>query len=279
MKGITKSKSFRIARMLILAYLGVCLLMFSIQRIMLFPATRELNRDPSTFDWEYEDVMLNVGGGETSHAWYVPLEGARGVVLFSHGNAGNIADRLESMGLLRKMGLSVLAYDYGGYGRSSGSPSETRCCNDIRAAWSFLINEKNFSPEEIVLFGRSLGGAVTCDLAREVKPAATVLESTFLSVEDMAMQMFPFQYLPVRWLVRDPFMNKEKIAEIKSPLLMVHSPDDTVVPYSHGKKLFELAREPKTFLEIHGDHNIGFVESEPIYRKGWEDFLGTVLPK
>jgi len=254
---------------------GVATLMWSFQDRLLFPSTREIYREPSAFGWVFEDVWVEVDG-ERTHGWWVPLEDHRGVALFSHGNAGNIADRLESISLLRDFGFSVLAYDYGGYGRSSGRPSEARLYGDVRAMWRHLRDERGFQPGEIVLFGRSLGAAPTIDLAVEVEAAAVIVESAFTSVPDVAGEVF--WWLPTRRLVRHVFDNAAKVGEIRSPLLIVHSPDDTIIPYHHGERLFELAMEPKTFVEIRGDHNTGFVQSMDIYRAGWESFLEPVLP-
>lgn len=240
------------------------------QRKLIFPASRDMVRDPGDFGWAYDEISLPVNGKET-HGWYVPMENHRGVVLFSHGNAGNLSGRLESIGLLRSLGFSVLAYDYGGYGYSTGKPSEKRCYADIRAMWDYLVTERAIPEAQIVLFGRSLGAAPTADLAPSVKPGAVVLESAFLSVPDVAKEMPGVGHLT--WLIRHRFGNKNKVAKITSPVLIIHSPDDEVIPYEHGKRLFELANEPKTFLEIRGDHNLGFVFSEPVYRPGWESFL------
>jgi len=271
-------------RMIVLKFLlfaaigyGVILLLaYLFHDRIIFPATRAIYRDPSAFGWAFEDVVVPVNGYST-HGWFIPLENARGVALFSHGNAGNIADRLESIGLLRELGFSVLAYDYGGYGKSSGRASEQRCYADIRAMWRHLTETRGIPPEQILIFGRSLGGAVSAELAAEVIAAAVVLESTFLSTVDVARDAFP--WLPARWFVRHHFENKHKVGRIKSPLLIIHSPDDRVIPYRHGTELFRLAAEPKQFLEIRGDHNEGFVLSAPAYLAGWESFLAPIMPK
>ena len=246
-----------------------------LERMLIFPATRDIDRDPGVFGWEFEDVYLPVKGGET-HGWWIPLEGARGTALFSHGNAGNIAGRLESIGLLRGLGFSVMAYDYGGYGRSTGSPSEVRCCADARAFWRYLTEVRGIAPGQLLLFGRSLGGAVTCDLASEVTPQAVVIESTFTSIPDIAREMVPF--FPAR-LLRTRFANKDKIGLLSAPLLMVHGREDSMIRFHHGEALFALAPEPKTFVEIHGDHNEGFVLSKAIYLAAWEEFLAPLFPR
>ncbi len=257
----------------VVAYVVLVALLYVFQERILFPATRDVYRDPSAYGWDFDEVFLPVQG-EKTHAWFIPLENARGVVLFSHGNAGNMADRLESIGLLRSFGLSVAAYDYGGYGRSTGSPSEARACADARAVWQYLTETRHIDPREVILFGRSLGGAVTADLASRVVPAGVVLESTFLSTVAMGRAIYP--WLPMGMLLKHRFESDRKVGDIRAPVMVIHSPQDTVIPYRHGRKLYELAPQPKRFIEITGDHNQGFVESEPVYRQAWEAFIQDV---
>lgn len=266
----------KILTIAVVVYAGLILTGILFQKKFIFPATSHIYRDPGFYGWAFEELFLPVKGSRT-HAWFVPLENARGVALFSHGNAGNVADRLESIGLLRSLGFSVVAYDYGGYGKSTGRIGEERCYADIQAVWDWLTQERNVPPEKILLFGRSLGGGATADLASKVEPAAVVLESSFLSTRDVARDAFP--WLPVWPFLWHEFPNKDKVGKIKSPLLVVHSPDDSIIPFRHGRELFERANEPKQFLEIHGDHNEGFVISERIYREGWERFLAPILPR
>ena len=261
---------------LAVAYLAIVALMFFLQdRLLFFPAA-EILRTPADAGWTYDDLQLKVGE-ETTNAWYVPAEGTRrGYLLFSHGNAGNIGDRLDSIAIFRRLGLDVVIYDFGGYGRSSGKPSESRCYDDIRSVWRYLIEDRGAAAEEIVLFGRSLGAGPTCQLATEVSPAAVILESPFRSVPEMAHGLYP--WLPVRLLARTRLDNEAKIANIEAPLLVIHSVDDDIIPFAHGERLFELANEPKRFLEIHGDHNSGFLDSGALYVDGLREFLIEVLP-
>lgn len=251
------------------AYVLVAALLYCFQERILFPASRCMDRDPGEFGWDFEEVRRSVDGEET-FGWFIPLEGHRGVVLFSHGNAGSLAGRLESIGLLRSFGFSVLAYDYGGYGYSTGSPSEERCYADIRAMWDYLTEERRVEAQDILLFGRSLGGAPTAELAMHVEAGGVVLESAFLSVADVARHNPLLRTLT--WAIRHRFENKHKVAGIKSPLLVIHGPGDEVIPFENGVGLFQRATEPKTFLEISGTHNNGFASSEN-YRPGWECFL------
>ena len=256
-----------------LIYGAMCVVLFFCQRALLFPATREMDRDPSALGWNFDEVRVPVGAFMT-YGWYVPLKNHRGVILFSHGNAGNLAGRLESISMLRSFGFSVLAYDYGGYGYSTGKPSEQRCYKDIRAMWDYLTEDHGVTPKDILLFGRSLGGGPTAELAQHVTPGGIVLESTFMSTADVARRNWLFR--PMTWAIRHRFANKEKVENFKSPLLLIHSPDDEVIPYENGVGLFERAAAPKTLLEIRGGHNMGFVNADN-YRPGWEAFLGPIF--
>ena len=260
---------------LAVTYVTLLAAMYLFQGRLLFMGTPDLYRTPAVNDWKYDDVSLDVGG-ELTRGWYVHSEGtARGTLLFAHGNAGNMADRLESVALFRELGFDVLVYDYGGYGESEGSPSETRCYADARAMWRYLTDERMIAPSRIVLFGRSLGAAVACQLATEVDPAGVVLESAFLSVPAMAQRLYPI--FPAKLLARHVFDSESKVGTINSPLLFVHSPEDDIVPYDHGRRLYEAASGPKSFLDIHGGHNDGFWISGALYTDGLGAFLDSVI--
>jgi uncharacterized protein len=257
-------------------YAGICLLAFALQRSVLFPRGGEVWRDPSSAGWRFDDVWLEHDLGRT-HAWYIHTPEAKGTVIFSHGNAETIANRLESIEDFVWLGFDVLIYDYGGYGKSDGAPSEQRCFADIRAAWDFVTQERGVAPERVVLFGRSLGTGPTSWLATQVQPAAVIVESPFLSVWKMAQETVPF--LPMRLLTRDKFDNARRVGEITAPLLVIHSPDDEVIPYRHGQTLFALATGPKQFLEIRGGHGDGWYVSRTTYRATMATFLKEALAR
>jgi len=268
----------RLVRVLVLAYLGLVIVFYALQTAIIFPRGGDIWRTPSDlpYGWTYEDVTLNVGD-ETTHAWYIPVANPRGTVLFSHGNAGTIADRIESIAVFRDLGLNVFIYDYGGYGQSSGKPSEKRCYADVRAAWKYLTEDRGEAPARVVLFGRSLGAGPALELAQEATPGAIIIESAFVSTTKMGKEMLPL--IPVGWFIRHRFDNAKKIGNVKAPILVIHSPEDDIIPYRHGQRLFELAPEPKTFLEIHGGHNEGWYESGMVYTRGIAKFLESILPR
>jgi hypothetical protein len=255
---------------------GVAAIYFG-QTSMVFPRGGSVWRTPAdpAFDWSYEDVTMRVGE-ETTHGWYLPVDNARGTLLFCHANAGTVADRFKSYVVFRELRLNVFIFDYGGYGNSTGSPSEERCYADARAAWHYLTEERGEQPNRIIIFGRSLGGGVAADLAAGTKPAAVILESTYVSIVQMGREIFPVA--PVNWFIRYRFETDKKITQIRAPILIIHSPEDEVIPYHHGRRLFELAPEPKSFLEIHGAHYTGWFDSGMLYSEGIGAFLKPILP-
>lgn len=263
---------------LALSYLALAAALFFLQSGMLYlPDTpgRALEATPADRGLEFEPLSIPTGDGETLDGWFIPAGEARGTLLFFHGNAGNISHRLDSVGLFHRLGLNVLIFDYRGYGRSSGKPSEAGLYRDAEAAWRYLTGERATPADEIVLFGRSLGGAVAVWLAGRVRPAGLIVESSFTSVPDMGAEIYP--WLPVRLLARNRFDSRARIGGVRVPVLIIHSRQDEIIPFRHGRRLFEAAAEPKQFLEIAGGHNDGFYVSGEKYREGISEFLDGVL--
>jgi len=193
------------------------------------------------------------------------------VILFCHGNAGNISHRLESIQVFHRLGLSTFIFDFRGYGQSEGRPTEQGTYLDAEAAWHYLVRERQMSPTEIIIFGRSLGGSIAAWLAQDHTPKALIIESTFTSVRDIAAELYP--YLPVRWLCRFNYNAMDYLHQLNCPVLIVHSRDDEMISFSHGRRLFETANEPKEFLEIMGTHNEGFMTSAKRYEDGLDSFI------
>ena len=261
-------------------YIGFSLMLYLLQnRLVFLPHMpgRELDATPAAAGLDYEDATIDTADGERLHGWYVPAQGARGTVLFFHGNAGNISHRLESLQIFNRLGLSVLIVDYRGYGRSSGTPGEEGTYRDAEAAWKYLVSTRGIPPGRIVIFGRSLGGAVGAWLASrpDVRPAGVVIESCFSSGLDMGRRLYPV--LPVRLITRIGYPVTDYVQAIDAPLMVVHSRDDEIIPFDMGRAIFDAAREPKTFLEIGGDHNAGFWISRERYVPTLDTFLAIAL--
>jgi fermentation-respiration switch protein FrsA (DUF1100 family) len=246
-------------------------------RLLFFPdiPSREIEVSPSEVGLQYESVKLVTGDNVQLDAWFIPAPQARGVILFCHGNAGNISHRLDSLLLFQELGLSTIIFDYRGYGRSQGKPSELGTYQDAEAAWQYLTQQRGFSPQEIILFGRSLGAAVASHLAANHKPAGLIMESCFTSVPDIASDVYPF--LPARLLSKFEYNAIANLQSINHPVLIVHSPNDEIIPYKHGRTLYEAAKEPKRFLELRGGHNDGFLVTGKAYRDGLNSFVTEVL--
>jgi len=246
-------------------------------RLLYFPdiPTREIEASPADIGLDFEPLTLTTRDDEQLDAWFIPAAQARGVLLFCHGNAGNISHRLDSIRLFHELGLSVLIFDYRGYGRSSGRPAEKGTYRDADAAWDYLVEQRGIAPGQIILFGRSLGAAIAADLATRQGAAAVILESAFTSVPDVAARFYP--WLPVRWLSRYQYDTGKKLANIHVPVLIVHSRDDEIIRYANGERLFEAANEPKQFLQLRGGHNDAFMVSGKDYIQGLDSFLDTVL--
>jgi fermentation-respiration switch protein FrsA (DUF1100 family) len=260
-----------------LAYGAVVMLIYLFQgRLLYLPSIpgRSLIGTPADIGLTFEDMGLLTADGLRLHAWFVPAAGARQVVLFCHGNAGNISHRLDWLRILHGLGLSTLIFDYRGYGASAGSPDEAGTYMDAEAAWRQLTSERGYQPAQVILFGESLGGAVAAHLARQVTPGALVLASTFTSVTAVAAHHYRF--LPVRWLSRFRYAAADDVADVRAPVLIIHSRDDEIVPFAHGQEIYRRAREPKTFLEISGDHNGAFMLSEAQLTAGLQRFLAAV---
>lgn len=260
-----------VLRVAVASYVGLALFMFLRQSKYLYFPAREVGLTPATARLPYEDVMLKTVDGETVHGWFVPAPDSRATILFCHGNAGNIANRLDALWRFHELGLDVLIFDYRGYGRSTGKPSEEGTYRDADAAWTWLTTVRGIPQGRIVVFGESLGGAVAAWVAEQKRPGGAILESTFTSVPDVAARLYPF--LPVRWLCRIRYPTLERMPRILCPVLVAHSPDDEMIPFSHGTKLFQAAREPKVFLTLKGSHNTGREEAGRPYDKALDAFI------
>ena len=249
--------------------------LFIFQSHSVYYPERVLSADPGSIGLDFESISFETTDRVKLSGWFIPGENSRGVILFCHGNAGNISHRLESIQIFHQLGLDVFIFDYRGYGQSEGKPTEPGTYKDAEAAFQYLIEERQVSQNKVIVFGRSLGGAVASWLAQSHTPGALILESTFTSLPDVAATLYP--YLPVRLLLRFKYNTAEYLGRINCPVLIVHSPNDEIMPFSHGRRLFEMAKEPKRFLEITGSHNEGFITSGKRYEEGLNAFISEYI--
>ena len=249
--------------------------LFIFQSNLLYYPHREITSDPGRLGLPFENISFVTNDGFNLSGWYIPHENSRGVLLFCHGNAGNIGHRLDSILLFHQLGLEICIFDYRGYGNSEGKPSEQGTYRDAQAAWQYLVEERQVAPGNLVIFGRSLGGSIAAWLASNNNPGVLIVESTFTSVPDLAAKIYP--YLPVRLMSRFKYDTARYMKEVKCPTLIVHSRNDEMMPFVFGQKLYEIASEPKGFLKITGTHNEGFIISGPRYEEGLNMFISEHL--
>lgn len=233
---------------------------------------------PETMGRDFKEVFL--GDKPKLHAWFFPAKQTNAprsdlTFLVCHGNGGNISHRIDLCELLLQTGANVFIFDYRGYGRSSGKPSEEGTYADAQAAYAWL-REKGFAPERIIALGESLGGGVATELAVREKLGGLVLQSTFTSIPDIGAELF--SWLPMRAISSIRYDTGGKLAGLKLPIMVMHSRTDTLIGFHHAEKNFATANEPKLFCELKGNHNDAIATDSQIYFRGIEEFL-TLLER
>lgn len=299
---------WRLLRITGLAYIVFALIIFFGQESLVFVPSRSVTGSPQDLGLTYSNVKLKTEDGVQLSAWFVPAQGNHPqtiphnsqntnpnqlgnnpssrnkiplVILFCHGNGGNISHRLSYLPIFQSLGLSTLLFDYRGYGDSEGKPSENGTYQDVAAAWRYLIAEQQIPPQNILIYGESLGGAVASYWAETLtalpplqQAKGLILASTFSHINDRAAELYPF--LPVRFLSRVNYGSESRLPNIKMPVLVIHSRDDEIIPFHHGQKLYNAARPLKLMTIIHGTHNEGFLDSLETYRQGLGQFMQLV---
>ncbi|HZR18337.1 MAG TPA: alpha/beta hydrolase [Verrucomicrobiae bacterium] len=221
----------------------------------------------------FEDVYFDSEDGVQLNGWFFPGNTSL-VVLLCHGNGGNISHRLEMADALLTTGVSVFLFDYRGYGRSRGHPSEEGTYRDGIAAYQWL-RQRGFDGKHILLFGESLGGGVVAELASRLTCGGLILQSTFTCIADIGSDLFP--WLPVRWLAHIKYDTLSKLPRIKVPILVMHSRADRLIRFQHSERNFAAANEPKLFCELLGDHNDPLTNRQQ-FIVDFDRFLNLVAP-
>ena len=253
--------------------LFLCLTGCRVDKAFIYFPSREVEATPASVGLGYDDVYFKTADGLRLNGWFVPGTGSPELMIWFHGNAGNISHRVDN--LLRfhdELGLSVFIFDYREYGRSEGSVSEEGTYRDAEAALDYLKSRTGLPAARIIYFGRSLGAAVAVELALKAPPRALILETPMTSIREMARAHYP--YLPVGSLIRTEYDSLSKIGKVRVPLLILHGDRDEIVPIDQGRRLFEAANPPKEFYAIPGaSHNDTYVVGGPRYWEVWRKFL------
>jgi fermentation-respiration switch protein FrsA (DUF1100 family) len=229
-----------------------------IENFFVFFPQKAFAQTPADLNLDYEEVYFDTAEGKRLHGWFFPLEKERPVILFCHGNAGNISHRLDNIRLLLNHRLQVFIFDYRGYGKSEGAPSEIGIYTDGLTAYDYLVDKRHLAPEQIIPFGRSLGAAVAIEISLKKRVRSVITESAFTSTKDMAKGMGIFRlistFLPAHYNVL------EKILHVHVPKLIVHGERDEIVPFSMGQRIFDAANMPKYFYSLkEAGHNDTYV--------------------
>lgn len=248
-------------RMFLISLIMVGIFFFtirSIERSSLYVPFGKIDQTPRSVGLDYEDLDLKTPDGENLGAWFISSLGSNRTVLFFHGNGGNLSHRLTKAIFFHRLGFNVLMIDYRGYGRSSGSASEKGLYLDALAAYQEL-ERRGVSQRDLLVFGESLGGAIAVELLTKKPAGGLILEGAFTSIPEMSRLIYPF--LPAFFLSAQ-YDTASKISKIDIPVLLIHSRNDEVVPYSMGEKLFSLLRGRKSMLSLYGGHNDAFLLSQ-----------------
>lgn len=267
-----------IASIIIIAavtYLLSAVYKYSTQSYLVYSPDRQIMNTPFNIRLYFEEIIFKTSDGLNISGWFIPVKNNNGVILVLHGKSGNISNRLTFLNYFsRKLGLSVFIIDYRGYGKSEGVPDEKGTYMDAEAAWKYLTAIKKIKPQDIIVFGRSLGGPVAAWLAGKVSPKALILESTFTSLTKLVAQLYP--YLPVRRFFKYKYPTIDYLKRVNSPVLIIHSSEDDYVPYSHAMKLYSAANKPRQLLEIKGTHSANYIKSGEAYIDGIKTFLSKL---
>ncbi|MFZ7111587.1 MAG: alpha/beta hydrolase [Desulfatiglandales bacterium] len=261
------------ALLLLIVAFGLTFRVFypAIENFFVFFPDRSHDATPKAYGLCYKDVFFTTEDGEKLHGWFFHVDRKAPVILFCHGNAGNISHRLENIRMLVDRGLQVFIFDYRGYGKSSGRPSEGGLYRDGVAAYDYLRGQEGIGAGDIVLFGRSLGAAVSLEIALRKRVRGVIIESGFTSIKGMARTMFLFNILTP--LIPAHYNNLEKVSKIDVPILIIHGEEDDIVPFRMGEKLFRTAKSPKSFYPLKGaGHNDTYVVGGPVYFDNLEAF-------
>jgi alpha-beta hydrolase superfamily lysophospholipase len=242
-----------------------------------------LDTDPQPGDCglaPHEEVFLTTSDRVKLHAWFFPAAQSSPrssfALLVFHGNAGNICHRVDFIQTWRELGVSVFIFDYRGYGRSEGEPSEAGTYLDGEVAFDWLV-QRGFTPARIVLLGKSLGGGIASEIALRRPPAGLILQNTFTSITDVGSELFPF--LPVRLLGKIKYETMKKLPRIQAPVMVMHSRGDSFIRFRHAERNFAAANEPKMLWEIYGSHNGTLEADREHYRKGLDQFFSRYIAK
>lgn len=262
-------------------YLGLLLLLrLAESRLIYFPGPQRALLPPDTaLELPVQRVETLTEDGVKLVGWAIPADSQAPWLIICNGNSGNLSQfgRPVHYAGLYRLGLNLLTFDYRGYGESGGAPTESGLYRDAAAAYRYLREGRRIPAQRIVVFGHSLGSAVAVDLVARFPAAGLIVDGAFTSAVDRGQELFP--YVPVRWVAGSRFGSLEKMAGLTIPKLFLHASADEVIPLAHGRRLFEAASPPKTFVELEGGHGDAFDVDSARYFGSIATFLASLTAK
>ncbi|MDD5194961.1 MAG: alpha/beta hydrolase [Candidatus Omnitrophica bacterium] len=241
----------------------------------LYHPYKDIPETPKNLGIAHEDVNFKTADGKLLNGWFVPANDAGLTLLYCHGNAGNMYHRLHKVKFFHEMGVNFFIFDYRGYGKSTGRPSESGLSKDAQAAYDYLISRNDVDKNKIVVYGKSLGGPIAADLCNRRQACALILEGSFATVALRAQQLYPF--LPMKFLITQKYDTVAKVNNLRIPKLIVHGRADAVINFQHGEVLFSAAPEPKQFLPFEGGHNDDLFVISRAYKDQLEIFFAKYV--
>jgi len=266
---------------LMAGYLAVAAFLWVRQPQFIFFPETTIQKTPQEYGVPYETVTLPIGTTEQLYGWWLPAPNSSRVLLYLHGNGGNIGANAEHAARLQRLGFSVLLLDYRGYGKSMGGfPNEAQVYADAQRSWEYLVQTRQIAPQQITIYGHSLGGAIASDLAQKHPEAAgLIVESSFTSMLAMTTRQSWTRFFPVDWLLHQRFDSLAKIPKLQMPVLLIHGTADSIIPFAMGQALWAAAPEPKRLLLIPGGEHNNDAQTAPIlYQKAVLTFCQQIYP-
>ncbi|MCF7887170.1 MAG: alpha/beta hydrolase [Candidatus Omnitrophica bacterium] len=264
---------FKFFLFLALIFIVFFLFLKVFQKNNIFFPVEKIAAEPTDFNLDFKDIYFQTADGIKLNGWFIPHSQASFTLLFFHGNGGNISHRLHKLSQLHRLKLNIFIIDYRGYGGSQGNPSVAGIYKDAEASLDYLISKKNIKADKIILYGESLGTSLAIKLALTNKLGGLILEGAFSSGRDVAKIIYPF--IPKLFLP-DIFKNSSQIGKVNESKLFIHSQVDEIIPIRLARKLYNLAPQPKKFVEIIGGHNTAYIDAEAEYLLSLENFIKTI---
>jgi len=262
-----------------IAYFLACLTLILVQRRLIFIPCQTIEATPADYGLSYESVLIPMPRQETIHGWWIPTAASDApVLLYLHGNGGNVGANLPRVQRYNAVGFAVFLIDYRGYGLSQGRfPSEPRMYEDAETAWHYLVEQRGISPDQLYVFGHSLGGAIALELAtRQPQIPGLVIEGSFTSMINMARHRGSYSWLPINWLLTQRFNSIKKLPSIDIPIFLIHGTDDPIVPASMSQQLYQVApgRKQLWLVEGAGHNDVATVAGKAYEKRIWQFLQG-----